>query len=288
MRAVHARISRRPSDGRGPRPSARARKGRHRLHARLFPGRRRPGLQPARSRGTHRRRGRGARLRALRHVSRHGCRRRPHADVSRPWDARPPESSRELLGGAAPSSLRLPELASTELHIDWRQARRWGIAEREVPAGSRLALPGADVLAGAPDRRDRRHRHLSRSGRADRRPARRTAIAAPDGSRAGGEQRAHDARRPSGGALDVGLGRDAAIGSGRPNRRAPGRAGSVRLSRPCIPRIAKRSSTPCVGPSPTERIWTSSTAASGPMAKCAGSSRGAARMAEGTASGCSA
>ena len=42
----------------------------------------------------------------------------------------------ELLGGAAPSSLRLPELASTELHIDWRQARRWGIAEREVPAGT--------------------------------------------------------------------------------------------------------------------------------------------------------
>ena len=42
----------------------------------------------------------------------------------------------QLLGGAAPSSLRLPELASTELHIDWRQARRWGIAEREVPAGA--------------------------------------------------------------------------------------------------------------------------------------------------------
>ena len=42
----------------------------------------------------------------------------------------------ELLGGATPSSLRLPELAATELHIDWRQARRWGIAEREVPAGA--------------------------------------------------------------------------------------------------------------------------------------------------------
>ena len=42
----------------------------------------------------------------------------------------------EILAGAVPSSLRLPELASTELHLDWRQARRWGIAERDVPAGA--------------------------------------------------------------------------------------------------------------------------------------------------------
>ena len=42
----------------------------------------------------------------------------------------------KLLAGARPSSLRLPELTATELHLDWRQARRWGIAEREVPAGT--------------------------------------------------------------------------------------------------------------------------------------------------------
>ncbi len=42
----------------------------------------------------------------------------------------------ELLAGAKPSSLRLPELTATALHLDWRQARRWGIAEREIPAGA--------------------------------------------------------------------------------------------------------------------------------------------------------
>jgi signal transduction histidine kinase len=39
----------------------------------------------------------------------------------------------ELLGGASPSSLRLPEVMPSPFHLDWRQARRWGIAESSIP-----------------------------------------------------------------------------------------------------------------------------------------------------------
>lgn len=46
------------------------------------------------------------------------------------------ETVDRLLGGAAPASLRLPVVAPTEVHIDWRQARRWDIHERDVPAGA--------------------------------------------------------------------------------------------------------------------------------------------------------
>jgi C4-dicarboxylate-specific signal transduction histidine kinase len=41
-----------------------------------------------------------------------------------------------LLGGALPDSLRLPAMVPIELHLDWRQARRWGIGERYVPPGT--------------------------------------------------------------------------------------------------------------------------------------------------------
>jgi signal transduction histidine kinase len=41
-----------------------------------------------------------------------------------------------LLGGAAPASLRLPETPPMEVHLDWREARRWGIRESDVPAGT--------------------------------------------------------------------------------------------------------------------------------------------------------
>ncbi len=41
-----------------------------------------------------------------------------------------------LLGGVALSSLRLPEAVPTAVHLDWRQARRWGIRDRDVPAGT--------------------------------------------------------------------------------------------------------------------------------------------------------
>jgi signal transduction histidine kinase len=40
----------------------------------------------------------------------------------------------ELFAGAAPASLRLPEVSPTVLHVDWRQVRRWGIDENKIPA----------------------------------------------------------------------------------------------------------------------------------------------------------
>jgi signal transduction histidine kinase len=40
----------------------------------------------------------------------------------------------QLLAGAAPASLRLPEFAPASLRVDWRQVRRWGIDEGAVPA----------------------------------------------------------------------------------------------------------------------------------------------------------
>ena len=33
----------------------------------------------------------------------------------------------EVLAGAAPASLRLPDIAPMVLRVDWRQRRRWGI-----------------------------------------------------------------------------------------------------------------------------------------------------------------
>jgi signal transduction histidine kinase len=39
----------------------------------------------------------------------------------------------ELLGGAAAASLQLPEMVPQTLHVDWRQARRWGIDEAAIP-----------------------------------------------------------------------------------------------------------------------------------------------------------
>ncbi len=43
-----------------------------------------------------------------------------------------PRSSRDR----APSALPVPSAAPTEVHLDWRQARRWGIRDRDVPAGT--------------------------------------------------------------------------------------------------------------------------------------------------------
>jgi len=39
----------------------------------------------------------------------------------------------ELLVGADPASLRLPEVMPATLNVDWRQARRWGISDRAIP-----------------------------------------------------------------------------------------------------------------------------------------------------------
>ena len=41
-----------------------------------------------------------------------------------------------LLEGTAPASLHVPASVPTEIHLDWRQARRWGIGEGDVPAGT--------------------------------------------------------------------------------------------------------------------------------------------------------
>ena len=38
------------------------------------------------------------------------------------------------MGGTAPASLRLPEIMPVTLNVDWRQVRRWGINEKEIPA----------------------------------------------------------------------------------------------------------------------------------------------------------
>jgi C4-dicarboxylate-specific signal transduction histidine kinase len=40
----------------------------------------------------------------------------------------------KLLRGAEPGSLVLPNGTPTELHVDWRQVRRWGIREDAIPA----------------------------------------------------------------------------------------------------------------------------------------------------------
>ncbi len=39
----------------------------------------------------------------------------------------------ELLGGATPASLRLPEYMPAEVNLDWRQVRRWGIDDKTIP-----------------------------------------------------------------------------------------------------------------------------------------------------------
>ena len=39
-----------------------------------------------------------------------------------------------LFDGAAPASLRLPQVTPMALRLDWRQVRRWGIDENKIPA----------------------------------------------------------------------------------------------------------------------------------------------------------
>ena len=46
------------------------------------------------------------------------------------------ETVKAILAGAAPSTLQLPSEAQLNLHIDWRQAQRWGIDEQMIPAGA--------------------------------------------------------------------------------------------------------------------------------------------------------
>jgi signal transduction histidine kinase/ABC-type uncharacterized transport system substrate-binding protein len=43
-----------------------------------------------------------------------------------------------LLGGADPASMKMPERGAATLDLDWRQLRRWGIDERDVPADAEV------------------------------------------------------------------------------------------------------------------------------------------------------
>lgn len=40
----------------------------------------------------------------------------------------------ELLAGTPPAAVTLPKTVTNQVHVDWRQARRWGIAPEAVPA----------------------------------------------------------------------------------------------------------------------------------------------------------
>lgn len=42
----------------------------------------------------------------------------------------------DLLSGAAPASLRLPQITPTTLNVDWREIQRWGIPEKAIPANA--------------------------------------------------------------------------------------------------------------------------------------------------------
>jgi C4-dicarboxylate-specific signal transduction histidine kinase len=41
-----------------------------------------------------------------------------------------------LIAGSAPAALDLPKITPTELHVDWRQIRRWGVDEAKIPKGA--------------------------------------------------------------------------------------------------------------------------------------------------------
>jgi signal transduction histidine kinase len=46
------------------------------------------------------------------------------------------QTVKAILAGAAPDTLRLPNSSPMTLHIDWRQAQRWGIDAKMLPAGT--------------------------------------------------------------------------------------------------------------------------------------------------------
>jgi signal transduction histidine kinase len=46
------------------------------------------------------------------------------------------QTVKAIFAGAAPATLRLPASTTAPLQLDWRQARRWGIDEKMIPAGT--------------------------------------------------------------------------------------------------------------------------------------------------------
>ena len=57
----------------------------------------------------------------------------------------------ELLAGAAPGALRLPEVTPLALHVDWRQVRRWGIDESAIPRDAVVHFKTPTLLEAYPN-----------------------------------------------------------------------------------------------------------------------------------------
>ena len=53
--------------------------------------------------------------------------------ATRRWASRRRRSSAALLDGSAPSGSSCPERVPTQVELDWRQVRRWGIDEADIP-----------------------------------------------------------------------------------------------------------------------------------------------------------
>jgi len=51
-----------------------------------------------------------------------------------------------VLDGAAPASLRQPEITGTTLNVDWQQVRRWGIDESAIPADAVVHFRAPSIL----------------------------------------------------------------------------------------------------------------------------------------------
>jgi signal transduction histidine kinase len=51
----------------------------------------------------------------------------------------------DILAGVPPAELRLPKSTAKTLHIDWRQAQRWRIDEKTIPAGTIVHFKEATI-----------------------------------------------------------------------------------------------------------------------------------------------
>ena len=195
----------------------------------------------------------------------------------------------QLLAGAPrPRRSDCRSSSPTEFHLDWRQARRWGIDERRRSGGAiwhfreptfwqahrttaTVAIITFLFQAGliATLLVERRHRRM-------------TAAALEES-----KERMTVAARAAGLSMWVWDVENDRVSEPRSSRvPEPARAARGRLSGDrCTPRIARPSADPFERPPRTARSWTSSTASYGRRARCAGSCAGAGGE---TASACSA
>ena len=111
-----------------------------------------------------------------------------------------------LLAGTAPAAVALPKIMPNQVHVDWRQARRFGIDAEAVPADAVVSFKEPSfweayghfvLIAGAV--------MLVQSGLIAR-AADRAAPPPPHRLRAGAERTAHEPGRAGGAAVDVELG----------------------------------------------------------------------------------